>query len=115
LPAALAAACLATGAAGQDALPDKAARIVHGSARDRQQVDDAVAAASSRRFSSVRPTDGGAPSERTEIRVLSDDYLYIGRTFDSRRTRSRATSRHGSSLGQTTVYNRHHRSVPHRP
>ena len=41
------------------------------------------------------PSDGGVPSERTEIRVLfDDDYLYIGaRLYDSDTpTRSRATS-----------------------
>ena len=107
LPAALAAACLATGAAAQDALPDKTARIVRTATPPviDGKIDDAVWAAAELidDFHQVRPTDGGAPSERTEIRVLfDDDYLYIGaHLYDSEPDKiTRNVMRHGNSLGQ---------------
>jgi hypothetical protein len=54
-------------------------------------------------FHQVRPSDGGAPSERTEVRLLyDDDYLYIGaRMFDSEPDKiTRNVMRHGNALGQ---------------
>jgi hypothetical protein len=54
-------------------------------------------------FHQVRPSDGGAPSERTEVRLLfDDDYLYIGaRLFDSEPDKiTRNVMRHGNALGQ---------------
>ncbi len=54
-------------------------------------------------FHQVRPTDGGAPSERTEVRLLYDgDYLYIGaRLYDSEPDKiTRNVMRHGNPLGQ---------------
>jgi hypothetical protein len=54
-------------------------------------------------FHQVRPSDGGQPSERTEVRLLyDDDYLYIGaRLFDSEPDRiTRNVMRHGNALGQ---------------
>ena len=54
-------------------------------------------------FHQVRPSDGGQPSERTEVRLLyDDDYLYIGvRLFDSEPDKiTRNVMRHGNALGQ---------------
>jgi hypothetical protein len=54
-------------------------------------------------FHQVRPSDGGQPSERTEVRLLyDDDYLYIGaRLYDSEPDRiTRNVMRHGNALGQ---------------
>jgi Carbohydrate family 9 binding domain-like/Domain of unknown function (DUF5916) len=54
-------------------------------------------------FHQVRPTDGGAPSERTEVRLLfDDDYLYIGaRLYDGEPDKiTRNVMRHGNPLGQ---------------
>ena len=69
------------------------------------KVDDAVwaTAALIDDFHQVRPTDGGAPSERTEVLLLyDDDYLYIAaRMYDSEPDRiTRNVMRHGNSLGQ---------------
>jgi len=54
-------------------------------------------------FHQVRPTDGGEPSERTEVRLLyDDDYLYISaRLFDAEPDKiTRNVMRHGNALGQ---------------
>jgi hypothetical protein len=69
------------------------------------KVDDSVwaSAALIDDFHQVRPTDGGTPSERTEVRLLyDDDYLYIGaRLYDSEPDKiTRNVMRHGNPLGQ---------------
>jgi hypothetical protein len=69
------------------------------------QLDDAVweTAPLIDDFHQVRPTDGGVPSERTEVRLLyDDDYLYVGaRLYDSEPDRiTRNVMRHGNPLGQ---------------
>ncbi len=69
------------------------------------KVDDAVWATAPLidDFHQVRPSDGGAPSERTEVLLLyDDDYLYIAaRLYDSEPDRiTRNVMRHGNGLGQ---------------
>jgi hypothetical protein len=96
------------GASAQEATPaDKAVRIARTSAPlviDGKLDDTAWASAPLiDDFHQVRPTDGGAPSERTEVRLLyDDDYLYIGaHLYDSEPDRiTRNVMRHGNALGQ---------------
>jgi hypothetical protein len=54
-------------------------------------------------FHQIRPGDGSAPTERTEVYLLyDDDYLYIGaKLFDSEPDRITANvMRHGNALGE---------------
>jgi hypothetical protein len=102
-------AALAFGAAAQ-APPeegDKTLRIARTEARPfiDGKLDDSVwtAAEPIDDFRQVRPSDGGAPSERSEIRLLYDaEYLYIGgMMYDSEPAKITANvMRHGNGLGQ---------------
>jgi Carbohydrate family 9 binding domain-like/Domain of unknown function (DUF5916) len=100
--------CAALGAGAQPAeTGDKTVRIVRTDAPPviDGKLDDAVwqNAALIDDFHQVRPSDGGVPSERTEVRLLYDkDYLYIGaRLYDSEPDKiTRNVMRHGNPLGQ---------------
>jgi hypothetical protein len=110
----VAAVCLALVASGvaldtlaQSAGTDKTVRIVRATTPPviDGKLDDAVwqTAPLIDDFHQVRPTDGGTPSERTEVRLLyDDDYLYIGaRLYDSEPDKiTRNVMRHGNPLGQ---------------
>src|SRR5437763_256395 len=88
--------------AQSDAAEEKKVRIVRTTTPPviDGKVDDAVwaTAALIDDFHQVRPTDGGAPSERTEVRLLyDDDYLYsAARMYDSEPDKvTRNVMRHG--------------------
>jgi hypothetical protein len=104
---AFAAAVVPFGASGQEGSGDKTVRIVRATTPPviDGKLDDAVwqTAPLIDDFHQIRPTDGGAPSERTEVRLLyDDDYLYIGaRLYDSEPDKiTRNVMRHGNALGQ---------------
>jgi hypothetical protein len=101
-------AALACGAAAHaQSGADKTLRITRTDTRPfiDGKLDDAVWAAAEPidDFRQIRPSDGGVPSERSEVRLLYDsEYLYIaGVMYDSEPDKITANvMRHGNGLGQ---------------